>query len=118
MYLFFFTDLRREHYFDNRKRFFFFLALFSKPQLYRHERKQKNWNEISFYDLKVENTTAYSVQISLFVDDHDPLESGFDFLEQLVPSVQSLKTVSFPGSLFVSSTGTKKTGGTWVLDLP
>ena len=39
---FFFTDLRREHYFDNRKRFFFFfLALFSKPQLYRHERKQK-----------------------------------------------------------------------------
>ena len=38
---FFFTDLRREHYFDNRKRFFF-LALFSKPQLYRHERKQKN----------------------------------------------------------------------------
>ena len=93
MYPFFFTDLRREHYFDNRKRFFCFLALFSKPQLYHHERKQKNWNEISFYDLKVENTTAYSVQVSLFVDDHDPLESGFDFLEQLVPSVQSLKTV-------------------------
>ena len=62
------------------------------------------------WDVKVENTKAYSVQVSLFVDDHEPLESSLDFLKQLVPLVQSLKTVSFPGSLFSRPQGRKRQG--------
>ena len=78
IYLSFFDRFTSWTLFWQSKTFFFLFGVYFKALALPSWTWTKKVKWDIFYYVKVEDITAYSVQISLFVEDHDPQESSLD----------------------------------------